>query len=49
MFDGFKLCQMKAVDYYSHDEHPNQSGYRKIAVCATDVIKQLVTAERRED
>jgi hypothetical protein len=49
VFDGFKLCQMTAADYYPHDEHPNQSGYGKIAVCATEVINQLVTASRRED
>ena len=49
MFDGFKLCQMTAADYYPRDEHPNKSGYEKIAACAAHVINQLITAGHRED
>lgn len=42
VFDGFTLCKMTAADYYPNDEHPNKSGYSKIAACAAAVIKRLV-------
>ncbi len=44
LFDGFKLCRLKASDYYPNDEHPNRAGYAKIASCATDVINEMVGA-----
>jgi len=40
--DGFKLCQLTVTDYYTNDEHPNKSGYSKIAACAASVINELV-------
>ena len=42
LFDGFKLCNMTESDYYTDDDHPNKIGYAKIAVCATNVINELV-------
>jgi hypothetical protein len=41
LFDGFKLCQLTAADYYEHDDHPNKGGYTKIAACAANVINEL--------
>jgi lysophospholipase L1-like esterase len=43
LFDGFKLCGLKSADYYTNDNHPNKSGYTKIAACASDVINELVS------
>ena len=33
VLDGFKECRLTIADYYSNDEHPNGSGYAKIASC----------------
>jgi hypothetical protein len=41
VFDGFKLCRLMAMDYYSNDGHPNSSGYAKIAGCVTKVIREV--------
>jgi hypothetical protein len=46
-YDGFKLCQVTASDYHTNDEHPNQSGYRKIAACTANVIDELLSRARR--
>lgn len=46
LFDGFKLCQLTAADYYPNDDHPNKGGYNKIAACTTRVINEWA-AERR--
>jgi hypothetical protein len=43
LFDGFKLCRLTAVDYYLNDDHPNSSGYAKIAACVNNVISELIT------
>lgn len=37
LFDGFELCRMTAADYYPTDEHPNRSGYDKIAACVLQI------------
>jgi hypothetical protein len=42
LFDGFKLCRLTAADYHPNDPHPNSRGYAKIAVCAMNVIEQMV-------
>jgi len=42
LFDGFKLCQLTKADYYTNDDHPNKSGYSKIAACAANVINDFV-------
>jgi len=44
LFDGFKLCRLTSTDYYSNDEHPNGAGYSKIAICLTNVLKEVVAA-----
>ncbi|MGC2413881.1 MAG: hypothetical protein WA459_14430 [Stellaceae bacterium] len=46
-YDGFNLCQMTTSDYHANDEHPNQSGYRKIAACTANVIDELLSRARR--
>jgi len=43
LFDGFKLCGLTVADYYTNDDHPNKSGYTKIAACASGVIDELVS------
>ena len=42
LFDGFKLCRLTAQDYYSNDDHPNSAGYKKIAVCVNNVLKEVI-------
>ncbi len=49
LVDGFRLCRMTAADYYPNDEHPNQSGYSKIAACALKVINELTIGDRQGD
>ena len=46
LFDGFQLCNLTKSDYYLRDEHPNESGYAKIAACATNVINELAAGDR---
>jgi hypothetical protein len=41
LYDGFELCQLTESDYYANDDHPNKSGYAKIAACAAHVINEL--------
>ena len=41
LFDGFKLCQLTTSDYHTNDQHPNSSGYAKIASCVASAIKDL--------
>lgn len=49
LFDGFQLCQMEKTDYQLNDAHPNKEGYNKIAACAAEVIKALVTTGDQGD
>ena len=42
LFDGFKLCRLTATDYYSNDNHPNISGYAKIASCVKAVMHEAM-------
>ena len=46
LFDGFKLCKLTQKDYYINDDHPNRSGYAKIAACTADVINELEVVDR---
>jgi hypothetical protein len=46
LFDGFKLCQLTAADYYPNDDHPNRTGYAKIASCATGVMKEMTAGPK---
>jgi len=46
LFDGFRLCRLTATDYHANDEHPNTSGYAKIADCVKTVLAEI-TAETR--
>ena len=46
-FDGFTLCHMTTSDYHTNDEHPNQSGYHKIAACTANIIDELWSRTRR--
>lgn len=41
LFDGFKLCQLTTSDYHTNDQHPNSSGYAKIASCVTSAVGEL--------
>jgi hypothetical protein len=40
LYDGFKLCGLTPSDYHRHDGHPNETGYAKIALCTSRIIKQ---------
>ena len=46
LVDGFKSCRMTPADYYPNDDHPNNSGYAKIAVCVSSAIKQVMPDAR---
>ena len=46
LYDGFRLCQLTRADYYTNDNHPNKTGYTKIAACATGVVNELVARDQ---
>jgi len=43
LIDGFDLCRLGSSDYFVHDNHPNKSGYKKIADCVEHVIKDRIS------
>ena len=40
-YDGFQQCGLEPSDYYLHDNHPNEKGYRKISECVFDASRML--------
>ena len=46
LVDGFKLCGLTPADYYRNDDHPNATGYAKIAACTGNAINDLLAGTR---
>ena len=41
LIDGFNVCGLESIDYFTNDPHPNPNGYKKIAICVYKTIQDL--------
>ena len=41
-YDGFQKCGLDLSDYYPHDNHPNEKGYKKISECVLEASREIL-------